>query len=81
VPASRMVQHGPYRYTRNPMYLGMAVSYVGFSLVVNSAWPLLLLPLALVGLYRLVIAVEERYLEATFGEEYLAYKKKVRRWL
>ncbi len=81
VPASALVQHGPYRFTRNPMYLGNTISYLGFALVVNSAWPLFLLPLVLLGLYRLVIAEEEKYLTATFGDAYLDYKRKVRRWI
>lgn len=80
-PASRLVQHGPYRFTRNPMYLGATISYVGLALVVNSVWPLFLLPVVLLGLYRLVIAEEEKYLTAMFGETYLAYKRKVRRWI
>lgn len=79
--ASRLVQHGPYRFTRNPMYLGMTLAYVGFTLVMNTAWPLILLPLVLFGLGKGVIEVEERYLGEMFGEEYAAYMRRVRRWL
>jgi protein-S-isoprenylcysteine O-methyltransferase Ste14 len=80
-PASRIVSHGPYRFTRNPMYLGMTLAYVGFALILNWAWPLLLLPLVLWSLIALVIRREERYLSQAFGEEYLAYRSRVRRWI
>jgi protein-S-isoprenylcysteine O-methyltransferase Ste14 len=80
-PARRVVRHGPYRFTRNPMYLGATVTYLGFALVLNTAWPVLLLPLVLWGLVRYVIRVEEAYLEQLFGAEYVDYKKSVRRWL
>ena len=79
--ANRLVQHGPYRFTRNPMYLGLAITYVGLSLALNTAWPVILLPLMLWLLIRTVIVPEEKYLEAAFGEEYLDYKRRVRRWL
>jgi protein-S-isoprenylcysteine O-methyltransferase Ste14 len=80
-PASRLVQHGPYRFTRNPMYLGLTIAYAGLSLALNTAWPLLLLPLVIWLLIKTVIRPEEEYLASTFGDEYLAYKKRVRRWL
>lgn len=80
-PASRIVQSGPYRYSRNPMYVGMATAYVGGVLVTNMLWPLLLLPLSLLGLTMLVIRREERYLADAFGEEYAAYRTRTRRWL
>lgn len=80
-PATRIVSHGPYRFTRNPMYLGMTLAYVGLAMVLNWAWPLLLLPLVLWSLTSLVIRREERYLGHAFGDEYLAYKRRVRRWI
>lgn len=80
-PASRLVQHGPYRFTRNPMYLGLTIAYIGLSLALNTAWPLILLPLMLWLLVKTVIEHEERYLAARFGDEYRAYTKRVRRWL
>lgn len=80
-PASRLVRHGPYRFTRNPMYLGATVSYAGVALAMNVAWPLLLLPLVLWALYVSVIREEERYLDRLFGDEYAAYKRSVRRWI
>jgi len=80
-PASQIVRAGPYRYTRNPMYTGMAAAYVGVTLVMGDAWPLLLLPFAIWLLVRLVIAREERYLASAFPDEYDAYRREVRRWL
>ena len=79
--ASAMVRDGPYRFTRNPMYVGMTLAYLGLSLAFNSAWPILLLPLVLVAMVKLVITKEEEYLEAVFGDEYRAYRRDVRRWV
>lgn len=80
-PASRLVNAGPYRFGRNPMYLGMTVAYLGGVLATNMFWPLLLLPLVLLGLTMAVIRREERYLADAFGPEYDAYRKQTRRWL
>jgi len=79
--ASAMVRDGPYRFTRNPMYVGMTLGYLGLSLAFNTAWPILLLPLVLVAMVKLVITKEEEYLEAVFGDDYRAYKRDVRRWI
>jgi protein-S-isoprenylcysteine O-methyltransferase Ste14 len=80
-PASRVVRDGPYRRTRNPMYVSMTVLYTGLTLVVNSWLPLLFLPVALALLVTLVITREERYLRSAFGEEYAVYCREVGRWL
>ena len=80
-PASRMVASGPYRFSRNPMYTGLAVLYTGLALLLNVIWPLLLLPAVLAAVYLLVIRREERYLMAAFGNEYAEYCRNVRRWL
>ena len=80
-PASAMVTSGPYRFSRNPMYVGLTLLYVGLALLTGMAWPLVMLPLALVALTGLVIRREERYLEGAFGGEYAAYRARVRRWL
>jgi len=80
-PTTALVFRGPYRFTRNPMYLGLALLQVGLALVTNALWPLLTLAPVVVAVRRLVIDREERYLEAKFGEEYRAYKARVRRWL
>jgi protein-S-isoprenylcysteine O-methyltransferase Ste14 len=79
--ASRLVDHGPYRLTRNPMYTGMSLIYLGTMLVMNWVWALFIFPVVIWLLYRYVISKEERYLEAEFGEEYREYCRKVRRWI
>jgi len=80
-PTTAIVETGPYRWTRNPIYLGMALAYAGASLLERSALPLLVLPGVIAVIDRGVIAREERYLEDKFGDRYLAYKLRVRRWL
>jgi protein-S-isoprenylcysteine O-methyltransferase Ste14 len=80
-PATRLVRRGPYRFTRNPMYLGLAVLYAGLALLFDTAMPLLLLPLAMMAMQVLVIKPEEHYLTDAFGEEYRQYQRAVRRWL
>ena len=79
--ASRLVTHGPYRFTRNPMYLGMSLLHAGLALRMNMGWPLIMLPLALLAVWAFVIRREERYLGSAFGEEYAAYRRRVRRWI
>jgi protein-S-isoprenylcysteine O-methyltransferase Ste14 len=80
-PTTLIVTTGPYRWTRNPMYLGMAFVYAGIAVGFDGVIALALLPLVLIVIQRQVIAREERYLEAKFGDEYQSYKAKVRRWL
>jgi protein-S-isoprenylcysteine O-methyltransferase Ste14 len=80
-PARTLVATGPFRYSRNPMYVGMSAFYIGLSLLMRTAWPLVLLPLVLISLYAFVIRREERYLGDAFGDEYAAYRARVRRWL
>jgi len=80
-PALLIVRGGPYRFTRNPMYLALCLVQAGIGFLLND-WITLLfvVPLALV-LHFGVILPEERYLEAKFGERYLALKREVRRWI
>jgi protein-S-isoprenylcysteine O-methyltransferase Ste14 len=80
-PVSNLATDGPFRYTRNPAYLGLAMIYAGIAVLRNTLWAMLLLPLVLYVIQREVIGREERYLERTFGEEYLDYKARVRRWV
>lgn len=80
-PTTALVTTGPYRLSRNPLYVALALAYAGISVAVDSAWMLaLILPFLLVIRYG-VVAREERYLERKFGQAYLDYKAKVRRWL
>lgn len=79
-PSSALVASGPYRFTRNPIYLADAVLYVGLAFALRSAAGLALLPLVLVVIRYGVIAREERYLERAFGDSYRKYKAVVRRW-
>ena len=80
-PSTTLVISGVYRWTRNPMYLGFTLVYLGITVWVNSWWPLLPLPVVLVVMQRGVIAREEAYLERRFGDEYRRYKAATRRWL
>ena len=80
-PVSNLATDGPFRYTRNPAYLSMAMIYAGISTLANALSSILLLPAALLVIQRGVIEREERYLENKFGEEYLRYKEQVRRWV
>lgn len=80
-PTTAIVTTGPYRITRNPAYLGMALVYVGVALMSDALWVLAPLPVVLAVVDRGVIAREERYLERKFGQEYLDYKRRVRRWI
>lgn len=78
---STLVSSGPYRLSRNPMYTGLALAYLGTALLAGSWWPILVAPAILFAVHRLVIVREERYLAGTFGAEYAAYRARVRRWL
>ena len=80
-PTTAIVTEGPYRFTRNPAYLGMALLIAGIAFLADAPWALLAVPPVVAVIDRGVIAREERYLEREFGEEYLAYKRRVRRWL
>ena len=80
-PVPRLTTEGPFRYSRNPSYLALAAIYAGVAFLRNSLWAMLLLALVIMVIQREVIEREERYLERTFGEEYLDYKGRVRRWV
>jgi protein-S-isoprenylcysteine O-methyltransferase Ste14 len=80
-PAAGVVEAGPYRYSRNPMYVALGLLYLGLALWLNVLWPVFLLPVVYVLLWSLVVEREERYLEEAFGETYVAYRSRVRRWL
>ena len=80
-PTTTIVRTGPYRFSRNPIYLAFSALQVGIALWVGSLWLLITLAPALALMSFWVIPREERYLEARFPSEYLPYKSSVRRWL
>jgi protein-S-isoprenylcysteine O-methyltransferase Ste14 len=80
-PTKAIVTNSVYVFTRNPIYLGFTLVYAGIAIAFNSLWALILLILVLIVMDRGVIAREEAYLERKFGDVYLQYKTKVRRWL
>jgi protein-S-isoprenylcysteine O-methyltransferase Ste14 len=80
-PTTTIVGSGPYRFTRNPIYLGMFLGLIGLAIAFDTLWLLLMLvPFALVIRYG-VVAREEAYLDRKFGEVYRSYRSRVRRWL
>ena len=80
-PTSAIISHGLFSISRNPIYLALCVSCIGMGLILNSWWVVLsFLPLMWL-LYTLVIRLEEAYLLHKFGDEYLQYQQRVRRWL
>ncbi len=80
-PTTTIITDGVYKYSRNPIYVAMAVVYAGVAIAAGSWLALLFLPLCLLFIRYYVIAREEAYLEEKFGKEYLDYKARVRRWL
>jgi protein-S-isoprenylcysteine O-methyltransferase Ste14 len=79
--ASALLVSGPFRWTRNPLYLGLSTALAAFALLLDSVWVLGLVPVLVLLLDRLVITKEEIRLRAQFGSEYAAYARRVRRWL
>jgi protein-S-isoprenylcysteine O-methyltransferase Ste14 len=80
-PATSIVARGPYRFSRNPMYVGLTALNLGVALVANSLWMVAAIPVVLWLLTVLVIRREEAYLSSAFGETYAEYRRSVRRWL
>jgi protein-S-isoprenylcysteine O-methyltransferase Ste14 len=80
-PTTALVMEGPYRFTRNPMYLGLLMLYAGVACWFGLVWPLLLAPGLVWIVAAWVIGREERYLKRKFGQEYRQYRARVRRWL
>ena len=80
-PTPQLVDRGPFRITRNPMYLQMILICVGIAVILGNVWILIMTPFSAWVLQRFAILPEEVYLERKFGAQYLAYKHRVRRWL
>jgi len=80
-PALALVEEGPFRYTRNPIYIGMTAAYSGVTLLLNNLWGIILLPALLTFIERNVIEREEEHLRARFGDAYDDYAIRIPRWL
>lgn len=80
-PTLSIIRNGPFRITRNPMYLQMVLVCIGFAVALWNSWILVLTPICAWILHQFAILPEEAYLEQKFGEAYLAYKRQVRRWI
>ena len=80
-PTTAIVSTGVFGYSRNPMYLGMAFLLGGLGIAANALWFWLAVPILMAALLKQAIWPEEAYLEHKFGQDYLNYKAKVRRWI
>jgi protein-S-isoprenylcysteine O-methyltransferase Ste14 len=80
-PTTEIISTGIYRFTRNPMYVGLALVQTGLAVAMANLWLVALLPVVLAVVYATAIRHEEAYLERKFGEAYLDYKRSVRRWI
>lgn len=80
-PTTAVVMSGPYRFTRNPMYVGVLCLYLAFACWLGQLWPILLAPVLLALLTAWVIGPEEAFLARQFGTEYDSYRARVRRWV
>lgn len=76
-----IIESGPFRFSRNPIYVSMTLLVIGIALVAGSLWVLLMAAPSAYVVHRFVILKEEAYLEARFGQQYLDYKARVRRWV
>lgn len=80
-PASTVICSGPYRFTRNPLYLAFLILQTGIGILMANLWIVLFVPLTMIAITLYVIPREEAYMERAFGDDYLALKATVRRWL
>ncbi len=80
-PTFHLVEAGPFRFTRNPMYVQMILVQLGFAVALANPWIGALLPVTALGLHYTAILPEEAYLLAKFGEDYADYQRRVPRWL
>jgi protein-S-isoprenylcysteine O-methyltransferase Ste14 len=80
-PVTALVTRGPFRYSRNPLYVALTTIYVGIMITCGEWWPLATLVPALALVHWRIVRREEQFLEGRFGDEYRAYKARVRRWI
>ena len=76
-----MVMWGPYRFTRNPMYVGLTIAYLGEALLLHQLWPVVFFPLVIAYVNWIVIPLEESKLKEAFGDQYDQYRARVGRWV
>ena len=81
VSPNRLITSGPYAFSRNPMYVGWGLIYLGVTFIVNTFWMLVLFPLVLSVTHIVDVLREEQFLKEQFGDEYLDYQSRVRRYL
>jgi protein-S-isoprenylcysteine O-methyltransferase Ste14 len=79
--SSQMVTWGPYRYTRNPMYVGLTIAYLGEAVLLHQLWPVIFLPLVIAYVNWVVVPLEESKLQEVFGDQYNQYRARVGRWV
>jgi len=79
--SAKLVTRGPYRFSRNPMYISLAMAYLGECGILKQLWPLTLLPFTIAYLHWIVIPLEEARLREVFGEDYEQYRARVHRWI
>jgi protein-S-isoprenylcysteine O-methyltransferase Ste14 len=80
-PASSLQKTGIYGISRNPMYLGLSIVYLGITCFIGNWWNIILSPLLFLIIQEYVIKREEKYLELEFGHQYKEYRRSVRKWL
>ena len=80
-PARSLQTTGIYAVSRNPMYVGLALLYLGITCFIGNWWNIIFLPLLIIIIQEYIIKREEKYLELAFGQQYKEYKNKTRRWL
>lgn len=79
--SAKLIVHGPYRFTRNPMYVSLLLAYLGEAAFLTQVWPVVILPLIVAYVNWIVIPLEEETLKKSFNEQYENYCKQVRRWI
>ncbi len=80
-PTTKFILKGPFRFTRNPLYLSLLLSMAAIAVIANSLWYFIFLIVMFLAFNFGIVACEERYLTNNFGDEYIQYKNKVRRWI